>query len=80
MIACLHFGCVVELNSSDCPPTCLSTPAPGLPPPLLQLPQESKGLAERAYHPEEINANPALRVDTQYYLAQQVDSGWQCMG
>ncbi|PRW60975.1 DNA polymerase alpha catalytic subunit [Chlorella sorokiniana] len=36
------------------------------------LPQESKGLADRAYHPEEINANPALRVDTQYYLAQQV--------
>jgi len=40
--------------------------------PSPQLPPESKGLAERAYHPEEINANPALRVDTQYYLAQQV--------
>lgn len=36
------------------------------------VPRESKGLAERAFHPEEINANPALRVDTDYYLAQQV--------
>ncbi len=35
------------------------------------LPRESKGLAERAYHPEEVNANPTLRVDTDYYLAQQ---------
>lgn len=33
---------------------------------------EGKGLAERAYHPEEVNANPSLRVDTDYYLAQQV--------
>jgi DNA polymerase alpha subunit A len=39
------------------------------------LPRESKGLAERAFHPEEVNANPALRVDTDYYLAQQVGTG-----
>jgi DNA polymerase alpha subunit A len=39
------------------------------------LPRESKGLAERAFHPEEVNANPALRVDTDYYLAQQVCGG-----
>ena len=30
------------------------------------------GLAERAYHREELAANPALRVDVQYYLANQV--------
>lgn len=36
------------------------------------LPRESKGLAERAYHPEEVAASPSLRVDTDYYLAQQV--------
>ena len=36
------------------------------------LPREAKGLAERAYHPEEVKSNPALRVDTEYYLAQQV--------
>jgi hypothetical protein len=29
------------------------------------------GLAERAYHREELAANPALRVDTEYYLAHQ---------
>ena len=39
------------------------------------LPRESKGLAERAFHPEEVNANPALRVATDYYLAQQVCGG-----
>ena len=31
-----------------------------------------KGLAERAYHPEEVNGNPKLTVDTNYYLANQV--------
>lgn len=36
---------------------------------------ESKGLAERAYHPEEVKANPALRLDADYYLAQQVGGG-----
>lgn len=36
------------------------------------VPTEPKGLAERAYHPEEVNANPALRVDAKWYLAQQV--------
>ncbi len=32
----------------------------------------TKGLAERAYHPEEIADNPSLGVDTEYYLSQQV--------
>lgn len=40
------------------------------------LPRESKGLAERAFHPEEVKENPALRVDTEYYLAQQVGGRW----
>ena len=31
-----------------------------------------KGLAERAYHPEEINAASNLAVDAEYYLTQQV--------
>ena len=31
-----------------------------------------KGLADRAYHPEEITDNPNLAVDTEYYLSQQV--------
>ena len=31
-----------------------------------------KGLADRAFHPEEVNASSALVVDTEYYLAQQV--------
>ena len=31
-----------------------------------------KGLAERAHHPEEINAASNLAVDAEYYLAQQV--------
>lgn len=32
----------------------------------------SSGLAERAYHRDELAANPALRVDVHYYLANQV--------
>ncbi|PSC73303.1 DNA polymerase alpha catalytic subunit [Micractinium conductrix] len=36
------------------------------------LPRETKGLAERAYHPEEVSASSTLRIDTDYYLAQQV--------
>ncbi|KAI3432425.1 hypothetical protein D9Q98_003979 [Chlorella vulgaris] len=36
------------------------------------LPRDSKGLAERAFHPEEINADSSLRVDAGWYLAQQV--------
>lgn len=32
----------------------------------------SKSLAERAYHPEEVNATPRLAVDNEYYLANQV--------
>lgn len=36
------------------------------------VPPESKGLAERAYHPEEVKASAALRVDANWYLAQQV--------
>ena len=31
-----------------------------------------KGLAERAFHPEEYNENPNLRVDLHYYLTQQL--------
>jgi len=31
-----------------------------------------KGLAERAYHPEELLENPNLRVDLHYYLTQQL--------
>lgn len=34
--------------------------------------QQSKGLAERAFHPEEVNGNPNLAVDANYYLANQV--------
>lgn len=36
--------------------------------------EAAKGLAERAYHPEEIADNPQLSVDSEYYLAQQVPS------
>jgi hypothetical protein len=32
----------------------------------------SGGLAERAYHPDELRANPSLVVDAEYYLGQQV--------
>ena len=32
-------------------------------------------LAERAYHPEEVNASPCLSVDKHYYLAHQVCPG-----
>lgn len=31
-----------------------------------------KGLAERAYHPEEVNGNASLTIDANYYLANQV--------
>ncbi len=31
----------------------------------------SKGLAERAYHPDELRGNARLAVDTEYYLAHQ---------
>ena len=32
-----------------------------------------KGLAERAHHPEEVNAAPdLLAIDAEYYLTQQV--------
>lgn len=31
-----------------------------------------KGLAERAHHPEEINAASNLAIDAEYYLTQQV--------
>ena len=31
-----------------------------------------KGLAERAHHPEEINAASSLAIDAEYYLTQQV--------
>lgn len=36
--------------------------------------EQSKGLAERAYHPEEVNGNAKLTVDANYYLANQVVS------
>lgn len=32
----------------------------------------AKGLAERAFHPDDVNTRSDLRVDTEYYLAQQV--------
>ena len=39
--------------------------------------EATKGLAERAYHPEEITDKPQLTVDNEYYLGQQVRiSGW----
>ena len=31
-----------------------------------------KGLAERAHHPDEINAASSLAIDAEYYLTQQV--------
>ena len=31
-----------------------------------------KGLAERAHHPEEVNAASNLAIDAEYYLTQQV--------
>ncbi|KAK9810187.1 hypothetical protein WJX72_006462 [[Myrmecia] bisecta] len=31
-----------------------------------------KGLAERAYHPDEMKENPKLAVDVEYYLTQQL--------
>lgn len=34
----------------------------------------SSGLAERAYHRDELATNPALRVDVQYYLSNQAGS------
>lgn len=34
----------------------------------------SGGLADRAFHRDELAANPALRVDVEYYLAHQVRS------
>ena len=34
--------------------------------------ESSGGLADRAYHRDELAANPNLRVDVQYYLANQV--------
>lgn len=33
-----------------------------------------KGLAERAHHPEEINAASSLAIDAEYYLTQQVST------
>jgi hypothetical protein len=44
----------------------------------------SSGLAERAFHREELATNSALRVDVQYYLANQVGgrscTGAECIG
>lgn len=37
-----------------------------------QAKERGSGLAERAYHRDELAANSALRVDVQYYLANQV--------
>lgn len=34
--------------------------------------EAGSGLAERAYHPEEVNGNPRLTVDVNYYLSNQV--------
>ncbi len=34
------------------------------------------GLAERAFHREELAADPSLRVDTEYYLANQARVGF----
>ena len=38
------------------------------------LTANQKGLAERAHHPEEINAASNLAIDAEYYLTQQVCS------
>ena len=38
------------------------------------LEEQSKGLAERAFHPEEVNGSQQLTVDAHYYLANQVSS------
>lgn len=32
----------------------------------------SKAIADRAFHPDELAANPKLMPDLEYYLAQQV--------
>ena len=37
-----------------------------------QQKESSGGLADRAYHRDELAANPNLRVDVEYYLANQV--------
>ena len=36
------------------------------------LKETSKGIAERAHHPEELRENKSLTVDGAYYLANQV--------
>ena len=38
----------------------------------------SKGLAERAYHVDEVRGNARLAIDTEYYLAHQVPAP-QCI-
>lgn len=37
-----------------------------------QQKETTGGLADRAYHRDELAANPNLRVDVEYYLANQV--------
>ena len=37
-----------------------------------QQKESTGGLAERAYHRDELAANPNLRVDVEYYMANQV--------
>ena len=37
-----------------------------------QQKESTGGLADRAYHRDELAANPNLRVDVEYYLANQV--------
>lgn len=41
------------------------------------LSANQKGLAERAHHPEEINAASSLAIDAEYYLTQQVCTSQQ---
>ena len=36
------------------------------------LKETSKGIAERAHHPEELRDNKSLTIDAAYYLANQV--------
>ena len=44
-----------------------------------QQKESTGGLADRAYHRDELAANPNLRVDVEYYLANQVHSSLQLL-
>ena len=44
-----------------------------------QQKESTGGLADRAYHRDELAANPNLRVDVEYYLANQVPPSLQLL-